>query len=63
MAATTYRELRAELDTLTEEQLDSDVTIQTPDDEFFGNINLTFSEENDVLDEGHPYLYVSAIVG
>lgn len=58
----TYRELALEiLDTLTDEQLDMDVTIyDSEDDEFFGCyanvLGITTSDDDDVLDENHPYI-------
>lgn len=57
----TYRELAAEiLNTLTDEQLDMDVTIyDSEDDEFFGcysNILGITTAEDNVLDKNHPYL-------
>ncbi|MBK6914989.1 MAG: hypothetical protein IPH11_15510 [Ignavibacteriales bacterium] len=57
----TYKELKDQLEDLNEDQLKMDVTIyDTEDDEFFGCYapNLSFSEEDDTLDENHPYLTI-----
>jgi hypothetical protein len=55
----TYRELFELMsDEFTEEQLDMDlsITIVPHDDDYYETINLLFAtEDNDILDEGHPY--------
>ena len=51
----TYRELLEELNRLSEEQANSDVTVCC-DDEFCPVKSLKFTEETDVLDKNHPYL-------
>ncbi len=54
----TYRELIKKLSKLSDDQLDSDVTIHTDNDEYF-QAKLNISDETcDVLDEGHPYLAI-----
>lgn len=57
-----YRELRDELFSLTEEQLNADVTIYLQDNDEFYAVSDTFKfsvyEDCDVLDPGHPYLTI-----
>jgi len=59
-----YRQLRDELNTLSEEQLELTITVLNRDSEYFMNtINcLYYSTEeddyNEVLVAGHPYLMV-----
>ncbi len=53
----TYRELRALLGCLNDEQLDSEVTIfDSAEDEFFPAGGFHVQPCDDVLDEGHPYI-------
>lgn len=57
----TYKELKNQLDALTAEQLDMDVTIyDVENDEFCGcySPNIQINTSDDVLDEGHPYLTI-----
>jgi|LauGreDrversion4_2_1035121.scaffolds.fasta_scaffold461009_1 hypothetical protein len=60
----TYKELLFELQQLTEEQLNSDVTVFVRGvEEFYpASSSLYFSTEDDedgqILDAGHPYLMV-----
>jgi hypothetical protein len=54
----TYRELLAQLQQLTDEQLDSTVTVyDTDSDEYYGCIELVYTEPwTDVLDPNHPVI-------
>lgn len=57
----TYKELKDQLDGLTEEQLDMDVTIYDAEiDEFYGcySPKLEINTTDSTLDEGHPYLTI-----
>jgi hypothetical protein len=56
----TYRELLAKLDNLPSERLDDTVTVQMPNDDFYGvESAITATDEGcDVLDEGHLFLRV-----
>lgn len=59
----TWRELKEALDELSDEQLNTDVTIYDgANDEYFAagmsNKPLSFATAFDVLDDGHPYLKV-----
>jgi len=57
----TYRELQEQLGRLTDEQLDCDVTVYfTESDEFLPATGCDSMVHDDVLDENHPYLTVSA---
>lgn len=47
-----YRDLIVQLQSLNEEQLDQDVTLNAFDEYFAAE--LAFADD-DVLDEGHPY--------
>lgn len=54
-----YRQLRARLASLSQEQLDADVTIYDASiDEYFKVDNLHYENAkfSDVLDHGHPFL-------
>lgn len=54
----TYGELLEVLNRMTPQQLQQDVTIYD-NDEYLGGWSLkTAGDENDVLDTGHPYLYI-----
>lgn len=55
MKKLTYRDLKNKMEKWNDQQLDSDVTIKTPDEEYF-MAKLSFEKEDDVLDKGHPYL-------
>lgn len=52
----TYRELCNFIKTLNEGQLDQDVTVQTPDDEYHFIRRGQVADANDVLDQDHPFL-------
>ena len=53
----TYRQLKAVLNTLTDEQLEANVTVKDiPGDEYYGVCGFGFEEEDDVLDKGHPFI-------
>ena len=51
----TYYDLYWALEKLTPSQLECDVTICDMDGEFFPAV-LHITQENDILDKGHPYL-------
>jgi hypothetical protein len=54
----TYRELLDRLEGLSDDELDSDVTVYDYEmDEYFPSTDLTFSVD-DVLDDGHPILLI-----
>jgi hypothetical protein len=59
----TFRELRDTLNTLSDQQLDSDTTFfESVSGEFVSPIHLDFAGPNiptseGVLDEGHPFFY------
>ena len=59
----TYRQLLQQLQTLTDEQLDSDVTVCDLEDEYFKVNGFHYANEvfNDVLDHGHPYFTLNQI--
>ena len=54
----TYQELSDRLKQLTPEQLKMNVTLKTPDDEYYGGIYIEFADvrTEDRLDGWHPYL-------
>jgi len=54
----TYKQLLQQLNTFTEEQLNSDVAIyDTAIDEYFQlKVELVFTAETDVLDANHPVI-------
>jgi hypothetical protein len=56
----TYRDLLEKIQSMTEDQLNSTVTVQEPfsdDPEFLPATDFIFStKDNDVLDEGHPVI-------
>ena len=59
MSNLTYRELKRQLNAMSEEWLDANVTIYlTETDEWFPVKRNLVAVETDVLDEGHPYLEV-----
>ena len=58
----TYAELALEINNMTLEQLNSDVTVYVQGtDEYYGVVKdypFVASEADDVLDENHPYLVI-----
>jgi hypothetical protein len=53
----TYRQLLEWLKKFNDDQLDSNVSVHLKDmDEWFPIEATAFTEEDDVLDKGHPYL-------
>lgn len=59
----TYRELKAELEKLSEFQLDCDVTVYDAQaDEFYGDYSseIHINYGTDVLDDQHPYFMIKA---
>lgn len=54
----TWNHLIESLKFLSEEQLNTDVTIGIDDDEFFSSSKLLISPCTDILDKDHPYLLV-----
>ena len=59
----TYAQLAAKISTMTEDQLNSDVTVYVSDvDEFYSVVDdypfLISCDDTDVLDTGHPYLVI-----
>ena len=53
----TYRELAAFLGTLSDEQLNMDVTVyDTQQDEYFMSGGVTIETDTDVLDANHPVI-------
>ena len=55
----TYRELLEKLKTMHSDQLESLVTVYTPEDEYY-EAELVFADKNnDVLDINHPYFLVN----
>lgn len=59
----TWKDLKYQLNDLTEEQLNTDVTVlDTDTDEFFGcysdSISINKDGLSDVLDDGHPFLEI-----
>jgi len=56
--AMTYRELLAQLQQFTDEQLDSTATVyDTDSDEYYGCTELVYTTEwQDVLDPNHPVI-------
>lgn len=56
----TYAQLLARLQKLNPEQLDQDVTIYLPDEEFLHVDDFHIAVEDDILDQGHPYLAVES---
>ena len=59
MKLRTYKDLLKSLQSLNEEQLANDLTFHDLwTDEFYGMelaLEISNSDENDVLDDGHPY--------
>jgi len=53
----TYRDLLRKLKTLSEEQLDMDLTLYSDGEYYPAEILLT--DEDDVLDANHPYIAIS----
>jgi Mlc titration factor MtfA (ptsG expression regulator) len=58
----TWKELKAHIEVMDEQQANTDVTIHTDEDEFFPVVGIDFSEEDDVLDKNHPYLDIEMTV-
>ena len=58
MGNLTYRELFDLIGRMSEEELDMNVTIHTPNnDEYFAVANMEYAKADlDILDKGHPYL-------
>lgn len=56
----TYRELLQELQKLSEEQLDCDISVYDEEAEEFFHVDhdLQIQSGNDVLGHGHPYLVI-----
>ena len=53
----TYKELKAHIEVMDDEQLDQDVTVRDVNiDETFKILGIEFEEEDDVLDKNHPFL-------
>jgi hypothetical protein len=53
----TYKELKAHIEVMDEEQLNQDVTLfDTEAEEFYPVNDIDFAPETDVLDKNHPYL-------
>ena len=56
----TYRELLRQLSAMSEEWLDANVTVYLEGiDEYFPIKRFLINKEDDVLDEGHPFLEVA----
>lgn len=51
-----YRDLKMVLDTMTEEELNQDVTVEIDDEEFFAINFCDVVEHTDILDAGHIFL-------
>jgi len=58
----TYRELKKQIDSFTDEQLSMDVTIlDCGIGEYFASHALCFAQNgHDILDDNHPYLILDA---
>lgn len=57
----TYRQLANLIAALTEEQKDANVTVLCrTQDEFFPVIGCDTQDEDDVLDDNHPYLIIES---
>ena len=57
----TYRELLEVLNKLEPSQLNQDITLKDNQEEYYGlEIVVSEEEEDDVLDEGHPYFEIEA---
>lgn len=58
----TYKELKEQLDNLSEEQLNQDVTVyDSHQDEYYGSytdLEFTPNDETDVLDPNHAYIVI-----
>lgn len=53
----TYRKLLEQLKTLSEEQLETSVTIRVGDEHYpYGKLRFADPLNNDILDANHPYL-------
>lgn len=51
-----YRDLKAVLDTMTEDELNQDVTVEISDEEFVAVNFCDVIEYTDILDAGHIFL-------
>jgi len=51
-----YRELLERLRRLSDEQLNGDLTVETPDGELVPGTIEIWSDEDDRLDDGHPVI-------
>ncbi len=59
MANLTWREIRDELNRLSEDRLDDNATVYLKgEDEWMPVMDMGITEEDDVLDKGHSYLSV-----
>jgi hypothetical protein len=56
----TYRELLSAIQQMNDEQLDSNITVQDPaEDEFHpAELRIMDGNEQDVLDDYHPVIYI-----
>lgn len=56
----TYKQLKDQLNMLSEEQLDCDITIYHPEDQKFypAIIGMRITRETDVLDKNHPFFHI-----
>jgi len=55
---TTYRELLNKLKIMSEEQLNSDITVLNTDDEYYKSTLVFTDERCDILDKGHPVIAI-----
>ena len=57
----TYRQLREQMKSWDDDQLDCDLTIYDSDeDEYYGNVTLEYAEvDSGVLDDFHPYFVLN----
>jgi len=58
----TWKELKKQIEHLTDEQMNTDVTVYSPADiEFYPILNnLKIDKESDVLDENHPFIVIAS---
>ena len=56
-----YRDLKKALETLTEEQLDCDLTLYDPNEQEYypADLKMEVTKDTDVLDKGHPFLDIT----
>lgn len=57
-----YKELLDKLGKLPSHKLEDDVSIYSPDGEFYSLHHVAVSNDNGVLDEGHIYLSADEIL-